>query len=349
MIFSSQEKRWMQRAIHLAQLGSGSVSPNPQVGAVLVHNNRIIGEGYHEYFGGPHAEVNAVSSVQTEDLHLISQSTLFVTLEPCCFYGKTPACTDLILRNKIPKVIIGCQDPGDKVNGKGIALLKAHGIEVKTGLLEEQARQLIRPYQINTTEKRPYTILKYAQSKNGYIGVKNQFFWITSPISKRLVHKWRSEVDAILIGSNTARIDNPQLTNRYFFGKSPVRIVIDRQRSLPQNLAIFQGTTKTIIVTEKEQAKASPTHVTFLKISFDQYFIETLSETLLSHFNIGILLVEGGAITLQHWLDSGHWDEARIFTGAREIHKDGIIAPVLYGKKQSSSKIGMDLLDIYNR
>jgi diaminohydroxyphosphoribosylaminopyrimidine deaminase/5-amino-6-(5-phosphoribosylamino)uracil reductase len=231
--------RYMQRCFDLAYLGAGKVSPNPMVGAVLVHQNQIIGEGFHTGYGQPHAEVEAVRSVREEDKPLLSESTLYVSLEPCCFRGKTPACTSLILEKNIPKVVISVKDFTPEVAGKGVAILKEAGVEVITGILEEEGKKVAAIRNHIVQQHRPFVLLKYARSADGYLSKKGQSTWLTNPLSKRWVHQWRKETDAIMVGTETAMMDNPCLTTRYFQGASPIRVVLDRQGRLPHDLHLF--------------------------------------------------------------------------------------------------------------
>ena len=346
MIMNLDDKeKFMQRCFELALRGAGAASPNPMVGAVLVHNNKIIGEGYHQKFGGSHAEVNTLNSVSPKNRNLIPESTLFVSLEPCCFHGKTPACTDLIIRTKIPRVIVSVLDDTPQVGGKGIQILKNAGVEVQLGVLSDRGNYIKRIRKTILEKQRPYVVLKYAQTSNGYFAPDNDSqFWITNTYTKRLVHKWRKEINAILIGTKTARIDNPQLTNRFFKGSSPIRVIIDRKLTLPHTLNIFTDEAPTLLVSEQSfLPNAYPENVTLLNLDFSSNFVEQLLQKLLELHNIGTLMIEGGAETLKHFINLGLWDEARILTGSTtlpsgipsprisffptietEIHKDGL-------------------------
>ncbi|MDX1667650.1 MAG: bifunctional diaminohydroxyphosphoribosylaminopyrimidine deaminase/5-amino-6-(5-phosphoribosylamino)uracil reductase RibD, partial [Saprospiraceae bacterium] len=242
-----KEKTWMRRCFELARLGAGRVSPNPMVGAVLVSDGRIIGEGYHQAYGEAHAEVNAIRSVIPEERDLISRSTLYVSLEPCCVYGKTPPCTDLIIRHEIPRVRVSCLDLSPQVSGKGIGLLREAGIDVQVGLLSEEGRKLASTRTTYVLRKRPYIILKFAVTSDGIFCPGDELqYWITQPATKRLVHRWRSECDAILVGRKTAIIDNPRLDNRHFHGPSPLRIVIDPRSTLTDEIELFSGDPPTL-------------------------------------------------------------------------------------------------------
>lgn len=347
----NQHELYMRRCFDLARLGAGSVAPNPMVGAVLVHHNRIIGEGWHQRYGEAHAEVNAVNAVNVSDQFSIKSATLYISLEPCNIFGRTPPCTDLILAKKIPRVVISCLDLTPAVAGKGVALLRANGVEVITGVLEEDGKYLSRFRQNYVTKNRPYIFLKFAQTLNGKFGLPSEQVWITNAYTKRLVHKWRSEVDAILVGTNTARIDNPQLNNRLYFGKSPIRIIIDRRLELSKTLHIFDNHLQTIIVTETHDIQASTSNTTYLFIPFDTDFLKTLL-TKLHEMGISTLMVEGGAQLLQSFIDAHCWDEARILVGKQMI-EHGIDAPKIAGAILGKYKIAEDKLicyqNVYNR
>jgi len=325
----TQDELYMQRCFDLAYLGAGSVSPNPMVGAVLVNDGRIIGEGWHQCYGEAHAEVNAVRSVAETDRHLIATSTLYVSLEPCCIFGRTPPCTDLIIQNKIPKVVISCLDQTPEVAGTGVRILREHGVEVITGVLEEKGKALSRIRNNFVTNQRPYIILKYAQTSDGYIGKANEQVWISNAFAKRLVHKWRSEVDAILIGTNTARTDNPQLTNRLYFGKSPIRVILDRKLALSENLNIFDESVETLIFTEQATPKAQSqnSNRTYIQMHFQRDFLPEMLANLHQR-KITSLLVEGGSTLLQSFIDAQFWDEALVFIVENALG-EGIPAPQL--------------------
>ncbi len=341
-----QDTVFMQRCFDLARLGAGQVSPNPMVGAVLVYDNRIIGEGFHRRYGEAHAEVHAVQSVAEADRHLISKATLYVSLEPCCIFGRTPPCTDLILAQRIPKVVISCLDQTPGVAGQGVERLRSQGVEVVVGLLEESGRQLSRFRNHYVTQERPYVILKFAQTKNGFFGLPGQQFWITHDWSQRLVHKWRSEVDAILVGANTARIDNPQLTNRRYFGKSPLRIVVDRTRTLLPNLHLFDGAHPTLLVSDAKAPQGTTAiNVPMIALDFQEQWLAALLQYL-HQSRITTLLVEGGAQLLQHFLDQQLWDEARVLEGGATLSQ-GILAPRIPGVLIAEHALGKDSVRCY--
>lgn len=335
----------MKRCFDLARLGAGKVSPNPMVGSVLVYDDRIIGEGWHQQYGAAHAEVNAVNSVKPEDRHLISQSTLYVSLEPCNIFGKTPPCTHLIVQHHIPKVVISCLDQTPEVAGKGVELLRASGVEVITGILEAEGKEWSRFRNHFVTHQRPYIILKFAQTLNGMFGKVGEQFWISNAYSKRLVHKWRSEVDAILVGTNTAKIDNPELTNRLYFGKSPVRIVIDKNLQLPDNLHLFNKKNTTFVVTQPSNIKSPTPNIQYLPIEFNNDFFSALFQALHSQ-KIATLLVEGGATLLNQLIQNNIWDEARILIG-NQVLEEGIAAPLLSGEVTARFQLGSDQIICY--
>jgi diaminohydroxyphosphoribosylaminopyrimidine deaminase / 5-amino-6-(5-phosphoribosylamino)uracil reductase len=337
-------EKFMSRCFDLAIIFGTDVKTNPMVGALLEYNGKIIGEGAHELFGSAHAEVNAIRSVRDENKHLIAQSTLYVTLEPCFHFGKTPPCVKLILDNNIKKVIISCTDPNPKVAGRSIRLLREKGVNVVTGVLEEKGQNLIRSFVVNMSQKRPYIILKYAQSQDGFLGKPGKQIWLTNPFSKRLVHRWRSEVDAILIGKNTAVSDNPQLTNRLYFGKNPTRILIDKNLEVPTSNYIYDKSAITIV--PNLSSNFTQDNIIFEKATFDKDFLTTLLYSLYEK-NIGKIIVEGGAATLQHFIDEHLWDEARIFT-ANTTLGTGIVAPQLnFAKFKKHININSDILNIY--
>jgi len=316
---------FMQRCLQLAELGAGSTAPNPMVGAVLVHNGIIIGEGYHEIYGGPHAEVNCLLAVKADDRSLIPESTLYVSLEPCIHHGKTPPCADLIIREKIPRVVIGCRDPFREANGKGIEKLIANGVNVEFPVLEELAIEKNRRFLTFHQLKRPYIILKWVESSNHKIGGKSGGrIQISNQYSNRLVHKWRSEEAGILIGTKTALLDNPELTTRLWEGKNPVRIVIDKELRLPDNLNIFDRKAPTIILNMNKEMQSG--ELLFKKINGEQTDIPSIISTLHS-LHILSILVEGGANLLQSFIDSGFWDEIRIITNTGMIIDEVISSP----------------------
>lgn len=340
----SQEEFFMQRCFDLAILGAGQVAPNPMVGAVLVHNDRVIGEGFHQKYGHAHAEVNAVASVKTEDRHLIPVSTLFVSLEPCCTFGKTPPCTDLILREKIPEVVLSFIDFTPAVAGKSIRLLEKAGVKVKTQVLKSRGFDVSLVRNLFVRKNRPFIILKYAQSANHFFAPLGKQLWLSNAYSKRLTHKWRAEADAILVGTNTAQIDNPSLTTRLFPGSNPLRIVIDKKGALNPDLAIFDGSAPTLVLTEPGVQLAKP--LLQLESPADN-MMETLFQYLFEQGKSS-LLVEGGAQLINSLIAKDYWDEARIYTSSKIITK-GLPAPVLAVPPLQHFQIATDQLTIFRR
>ena len=322
------DEQYMARCLQLANAGAGNVAPNPMVGATLVHENRIIGEGYHQKYGQAHAEVNCINSVAEENKAAINQSTLYVSLEPCSHFGKTPPCTELVIQNKIPKVIIGCEDIFKEVSGRGIQKLKDAGIEVITGVLENECMDLNKRFFTFHEKFRPYIILKWAQSLNGKISnTATERILISNDYSNRLVHKWRSEEAAILIGTNTALQDNPLLTARLWNGKNPVRIIIDKELRLPSTLKVFNNDSKTIVYNLiKNSNERDLVHIKLDKGNFIDELIHSLFE-----MNIQSMLVEGGAKTLQSFIDRNLWDEARVITNENLIIENGVASPEMKG------------------
>ena len=336
----------MKRCLQLAALGAGHVAPNPMVGAVLVHEGTIIGEGYHQQYGQAHAEVNCIKSVHETDKNRIGQSTLYVSLEPCSHFGKTPPCAKLIIENEIPEVVIGCRDPNELVNGKGIALLKEAGINVTEDVLKKECIELNKRFFTFHTLHRPYIILKWAQSSDGKIGGANgERISISSDLTNRQVHQWRSEEASILIGTNTANNDDPVLNTRLWSGRDPVRLVIDRKLRLSSSLHLFDRTISTIVFnTMKEEINDN---LLYVKIPDTADFLQTMM-TILYEKNIQSVLIEGGAKLLQSFIDSGWWDEARIITNEKLIIGNGVAAPVLLNcLLMANQKIDSDTINFY--
>lgn len=339
----------MRRCLQLATKGLGNVAPNPMVGAVLVYEDRIIGEGYHMQYGQAHAEVNCINAVKDEDRQLISKSTLYVSLEPCSHYGKTPPCTNLILDQHIPTVVIACKDSFAAVNGSGITRLTDNGVEVILGILEKEARELNKRFFTFHEQQRPYVILKWAQSKNRKIA--NADFsrvHISNEYTNTLVHKWRSEEAAIMVGTNTALHDNPSLTTRNWEGKNPVRLVIDLDLRLPQELNVFDNTTPTIVFNKQKSEVVSPS-LQYVKVE-DK--LDPLPEILhhLFALNLQSLIVEGGASLLNSFITGQYWDEARVITSHITYIPDGIAAPeILNLTPVAQEKIFTDTINYYKR
>jgi diaminohydroxyphosphoribosylaminopyrimidine deaminase / 5-amino-6-(5-phosphoribosylamino)uracil reductase len=323
-------ENYIRYCLFLAKCGMGHVSPNPPVGAILVNNNRIIGQSYHKVFGGFHAEVNALMDVKDTDKHLIADSTLYVSLEPCNHRGKTPACTELILKNDIKKLVFGCYDPNPLMAGNSITFLKNNGVEVSGPVLESDCQDMIKEFRINILEKRPFIILKLAQSNDFFMGKTGSRIKISSHYSDIVSHQWRSQIDGILVGATTVRTDNPQLTTRFWPGKNPIRILLGRFNPEDQNkFKAFNSEAETRI--------------------FDLPFLENnnaLRElmTELYRQKIGILMVEGGARTLESFYKEGLWDEARIITNTHLRLGIGIPAPTIIGRLINTLVLDKDII-----
>lgn len=338
-------EKYIKRCIELAKNGLGTTYPNPLVGSVIVHKDKIIGEGWHQKSGEAHAEVNAVNSVK--DKSLLKKSSIYVSLEPCSHYGKTPPCSDLIIAKGIKKVIIGTVDPFAEVAGRGIKKLMEAGCEVQVGVLEKECQELNKRFFTFHQKKRPFIILKWAQTADGFIAPKIQKkrepVWITNQYSKQLVHKWRSEEQTILVGTNTAIADNPKLNTRLWEGENPVRVVIDKDLKIPNESALFDGSIKTIILTDK--VKPTGHNLIFEQIDFKKDLPQQICEVLYKH-QLQSVIIEGGAKTLQTFIDADLWDEARVFTGISEFHQ-GIKRPGFSGKIISEISLERDILKVY--
>jgi len=338
---------FMRRCIELAGKGFGYVSPNPVVGSVIVYDGKIIGEGYHRKYGEAHAEVNAVNSVK--DKSLLKKSTIYVSLEPCAHVGKTPACADMIIREGIPEVVIGSVDPYFQVAGKGIQKLETAGRKVITGVLEKECVELNKRFYTYHTKKRPYIILKWAQTRDGFVdyvrkpGTDIKAFWITNEYCKTLVHKWRTEEDAFLVGMNTVILDNPQLTARNWFGRNPLRVAIDELCELDVSFQIFDNQADTIIFNSKKDLVKG--NLSYIKIDFTTDIIPQILDVLYDR-QIQSLVVEGGSQTLETFISAGLWDEARIFTGDHFFGK-GLRAPVFNANPFKSEVFGNSELRWY--
>ena len=327
---------FMHRAIELAECASGLTYPNPMVGAVIVHDNIIIGEGYHRKAGTPHAEVNAVNSVV--DKSLLHDSTLYVSLEPCAHYGRTPPCAKLIIDMGIPRVVVGCIDSFSKVSGKGIDMLRKAGVEVHVGVLEKECRKLNRRFFTFHEKKRPYIILKWAESKDGFIdklrSPEEQAPWLTNEECRRLVHKQRTTEQAILIGANTASMDNPSLTVRSWTGNQPLRIVFDPKLSVPSKLKLFNDNITTVILNSSNDTTSG-------NIIYKQIASSDIKDVVKSLYELEIqsIIIEGGAQTLQTFIDGNMWDEAYIYKSPLLLGS-GIIAPKIILHDAISTTIG---------
>lgn len=345
----SVHEHFMKRCLELASLGAGRVAPNPLVGCVIVHKDRIIGEGYHHAFGGPHAEVNAIDSVQQPAQ--LKHATLYVNLEPCAHHGKTPPCADLIIEKKIPRVVICNFDPYKEVAGKGLERMQRAGIEVETNVLESEGRWINRRFFAYHERKRPYIILKWAQTMDGYLdherkpGDDQPPLKITGNESNRLVHRWRGEEAAILVGKNTALLDNPSLTTRLWPGKDPLRLVIDPRLQLPSSLNLLSDGKPTWVY--NAQKAHCEGEVCYERITDPAEFLMEIMCHLF-HNDIQSVIIEGGGNTIERFYEARLWDEARIFTGSERIGR-GVRAPTFNGQLLSSNRIGNDLLQVYTR
>ncbi len=334
----------------MGKKGLGTTAPNPMVGCVVVHGGRIVGEGFTSPYGGPHAEVNAIESVRNKEL--LSEASLYVSLEPCSHFGKTPPCVDLILRHRIPEVYIGIRDPHEKVAGKGIAKLQAAGCRVKVGILEKECREHHRRFLCLHEKKRPYIILKWAETQDGFIAPDKALkagsprpYWISNAQSKQLVHKWRSEEQAILVGTGTVLEDDPKLTVRDWAGKDPIRIVLDRELKIPAHSHVLDGSVQTLVLTQGDLPKDLGGAPTYETVDFSRPLPPQICE-LLYRRSIGSVLVEGGGKTLQSFLEDGLWDEARVFRGPNRFEK-GTPAPKVVGTPTDIQYILDDTLSIY--
>ena len=331
---------FMKRAIELAKIGLGRVSPNPMVGCVIVKNDKILGESYHKAYGESHAEANAINLVQEKKS--LKGSTIYLTLEPCNHFGNTPPCTHLLIDHQVKKVIIATQDPHKKVNGKGIEYLRKNNIDVELGLLDKQAKALNKRFFTYHICHRPYIILKWAQTSDGFIAKDNyDSKWISNQYSRQLVHKWRSEEDAVLVGYRTIKYDNPSLTTRSWIGKNPTRVVLNRNVTSLKDRKIFDNTSKTIILHEKNMTNDHD-HL-FLKCStwHPKIFMKKLYEQ-----NIQSVIVEGGSKTLKSFIENNYWDEARVFTNEKKFNS-GIKSPEFYHPMSMSKKNFDDYLTIH--
>jgi diaminohydroxyphosphoribosylaminopyrimidine deaminase/5-amino-6-(5-phosphoribosylamino)uracil reductase len=344
---TTEDEKYMQRCIELAKLGLGNAAPNPMVGSVIVHNSKIIGEGYHHKAGEAHAEVNAINSVK--DQSVLKDSTIYVNLEPCAHYGKTPPCADLIIEKKIPRVVIGCVDPFAEVAGKGIEKLKNAGCDVKEGVLEKESIELNKRFFTFHEKKRPYIILKWAETIDGFIDLVRKPTdpiepnWITNDLAKKLVHKWRTEETAFMIGTNTARNDNPRLTARDWSGRNPVRVVLDKNLSLATDLHVFNEEATTIIFNANKTEDVR--NIKFVKVNFNNFL---LNEVLMSLYELDIqsVVVEGGRQLLTSFIDQNLWDEARVFIGNKQFH-NGTKAPEFKGHLIAKEEIEDSILRWY--
>jgi diaminohydroxyphosphoribosylaminopyrimidine deaminase / 5-amino-6-(5-phosphoribosylamino)uracil reductase len=338
-------EKYIQRCLQIAKNGIGSTRPNPSVGAVVVLNDVIIGEGFTSPYGNNHAEVNAINAVK--DKASLKDATIYVTLEPCSHFGKTPPCADLIAKYQLKNVVIGCVDSNSLVAGKGIERLKKAGCNVVVGVLEKECRAHHKRFFTVQDKMRPYIILKWAETKNGFIAplIKEEAkpVWISNVYSQQLVHKWRSEEHAILVGTTTVIVDNPKLNVRSWDGCNPIRIVLDRTLKIPKEAHVFDGSIKTIVLTESKIA-ISRENLVFEQIDFSIDFAKQVCGVLQKQ-QIQSVIIEGGLQTLQSFIDTGIWDEARVFVGGNDF-KDGVNAPNISGKLIDEVNVKNDKLKI---
>ncbi len=339
----NREELYMQRCFDLARLGKTRTSPNPIVGALLLNDGKIIGEGYHEKFGFSHAEVNAVNSVTDSNKPIIKDSELFVSLEPCNIVGNTPACTNLIIKEQISKVNLSVIDKTEGVNHSGIDKLRSHNIDVQTDVLEQEGARLAGERNTFVSKKRPYIILKWAESADGFMGQNDKQVWLTNDFSKRLVHKWRSESTAIMVGTNTAATDNPTLTTRLYPGSSPLRIVIDKSLKLEPTMNIFNKDAQTWVMNDSNDKHTE--HIRQIKVPVGVDYIDHLCAMLFEE-NKSSLLIEGGRKLLNAFVARGLWDEIRCFK-TNTFLGNGILAPLIYLCPDQSHQLGDDCLNVF--
>lgn len=337
------DELFMQRALELSLMGRGYVSPNPLVGCVVVHDGKIIGEGWHQKYGEAHAEVNAIASVT--DKSLLAASTVYVTLEPCSHFGKTPPCADLLIGNNVRRVVVANLDSNPLVAGQGIKKLRDAGIEVITGVLDKQGRELNKRFFTFIEKQRPYIILKWAETSDGFIARENHDSkWISDEHSRQLNHKWRTEEDAILVGAKTAQFDNPQLNVRDWTGRNPTRVVIDRFLKLNDKLHLFNCKQKTIVYNVLRHEEHE--NLLFIRIDERDFLNELIKD--LHNQKIQSVIVEGGAYTIQSFIEADLWDEARIFQSPKTFGK-GIAAPAIVGHPAEQWKIVHDTLKVISK
>ncbi|WP_149913540.1 bifunctional diaminohydroxyphosphoribosylaminopyrimidine deaminase/5-amino-6-(5-phosphoribosylamino)uracil reductase RibD [Sphingobacterium cavernae] len=346
-----KEEQYIKRCLELAVFGAGTVSPNPMVGAVIVWEDKIIGEGYTSPYGGAHAEVNAVQNAiiylgESAAKQLFKKSTIYVSLEPCAHHGKTPPCADMLVSYQFQKIVIGCLDPFAKVNGLGVQKLTNAGIEVVLGVLEKECKFINRRFFTRISQHRPYVILKWAETQNGFFAPADAIQkWISNAASKQLVHKWRSEEDAILVGTRTAIVDNPELTNRLWSGKSPKRVLIDKKLAVPTDSNLFLSTESDLIIFNSIKTDWNG-HLKYIELeNFDLYLPQNILYQLYL-MDVQSIIIEGGAKTIQQFVDAGLWDEARVFVG-NSSWENGVQSPVLRSKATEKQLVGDNELNIY--
>ena len=346
-----RHEAYMRRCLELAELGMGTVSPNPMVGALLVHEGKIIAENYHQQYGGPHAEAWVVDEVRQRygdaAEAIFRNSTLYVSLEPCAHQGKTPSCAKLLAESHVGEVVMACRDPFDKVNGKGIAILEEAGIRVTEGVLADESRWLNRRFMTRLSRQRPYVILKWAQTTDGYMApADGSQRWITGPEAKQLVHRWRSEEDAVLVGTHTALADNPRLNVREWKGRDPKRILIDKDLVVDASAHLLDGSVETIVFNATRTDWVGNTKYIALE-HFDWYLPQSVLYQLYL-MDVQSIIIEGGRKTLDRFMEAGLWDEARVFSSP-EVWGEGVASPVIHVAESSVQQVGDDKLTIYYR
>lgn len=354
-----KDEFYMRRCLQIAKNGLFTARPNPSVGAVIIYKNKIIGEGYTSPYGGSHAEVNAVAKVK--DTSLLKNATMYVTLEPCAHFGKTPPCADMILTNQFKRVVIGCLDTNILVAGKGVKRLQDGGVEVVTGILGKECREHHKKFFCNQEQKRPFVILKWAETQDGFICPEidsasnkndskniqgNRPVWISNTYSKQLVHKMRTQAQAILVGTNTVLTDNPKLDVRGWSGLNPLRVILDRNLRIPKEAAVFKNDgTKVVVFCDKNNAVENLECITYEEIDFSKNIAKQICEVL-RKYKVQSLLVEGGAQTLQTFINGNLWDEAYVFVGSSFFEK-GVKAPLLNKEIKKQQNITNDVLKTY--
>lgn len=338
------DEKFMQRALDLAVLGAGKVSPNPMVGCVIVHQGKIIGEGWHQLYGKAHAEVNAVNAVENKDL--LREATVYVTLEPCAHQGKTPPCADLLVKHQVKRVVVCNEDPHPLVGGKGLEKLRKAGIALTIGVLATQGKEVNKRFFTGVLKQRPYVIFKWAETADGFIAKKNyDSKWISNKMSRTLVHKWRTEEDSIMVGGNTARYDNPKLNARLWKGRNPARIVIDRRLKLPSDLHLYNQQQLTLVYNQLNRSQAP--NLEFIKLDEDHFLEEVLHD--LYEKKIRSIIVEGGSTLINLFVKQNLWDEARIFKSSTAVFHEGIPAPNIHGRLVNTEHIMNDFYYEYRR
>ena len=337
----NKHEKYMRHCFTLAETSKNKVKSNPKVGSVLVYNDKVIGHGCYAYFGGDHAERNAISNVKAENRHLIKDATLYVSLEPCCVYGKTPPCSEMIVKSGIKNVVISTTDPNPSINGNSRKFLESHGIKITSGILEKEGLDLIRPFKANL-DQIPYVILKFAQSADGYFGKRGKQVWLSNEFSKTLVHKWRAEVDGILVGFHTANIDNPSLTTRLVPGKNPLRFVLDKELNSNREINLWCDGFPTVFISGVNQSLDDDLKQNLCIV----YEMDKLLDVLREIYKLGIctLMIEGGANTLKWFIEQQLWHEARIISSSKVLYS-GIRAPYVKGYKFQRQYLLSDTID----